>query len=330
MKKEREPTGSKQPETKRARIHPIVIYPFVHPSNLTDIQALYDDLIKVLAEDSEKYARPLTVMTRQTYYNTAVLMKNVPPDQWQQRKDRFLAFLENTVKEYSDLRQVWSVDTCHTWLDGLGHAFENCETHSDVYWLIPADFNYGSAQGREVIKRLPELPAQCYERQDQQDFCIGQIALPPNSSKQLIDTYGTYGLLYNWFPAEAQEIRKITDKPRSEFFAIGHNFLDYVLGRRWYAYEQTIVILLSGMHGPIPSRRIRKIDLAEVTDLPQGRDTLAGAMQQIERTERVLKLYWREINEARDPLWPEKFRKLDLQSEQIRGAALVIMDQILR
>ncbi len=55
-----------------------------------------------------------------------------------------------------------------------------------------------------------------------------------------------------------------------------------------------------------------------------------SAMQQVERTERVLKLYWREINEPQDPQWPDKFRKLDFQSEQIRAAALVILEQILR
>jgi len=76
-------------------------------------------------------------------------------------------------------------------------------------------------------------------------------------------------------------------------------------------------------------RRILKIDLPEVTDLPQGRDTLAGAMQQVERTERVLKLHWRAVNERRDPQWPDKFRKLDAQSEQIRAAALVILEQLL-
>ena len=42
----------------------------------------------------------------------------------------------------------------------------------------------------------------------EQDMCIGEIATDHNNSKQLIDTYGTFALLYNWFPAEAQEIRQ--------------------------------------------------------------------------------------------------------------------------
>ncbi len=52
-------------------------------------------------------------------------------------------------------------------------------------------------------------------------------------------------------------------------------------------------------------------------------------MQQVVRTERVLKLFWRENTEKRDTQWPEIFRKLDAQSEQIRGAALVILQNLL-
>lgn len=162
------------------------------------------------------------------------------------------------------------------------------------------------------------------------ELCIGEITVPLNSAKQLIDTYGTYGLLYNWFPAEAQGLRKITDKPRSEFIALGHDYLKTALvSQRWYAYEQTIVILLQGMQGVRSMRSMKKVDLGEISDEPAGRGDLAGAMQQVERTERVLKLYWRELKAPQDPLWPEKFRVLDHQSEQIRGAAMVILQQIL-
>ena len=84
--------------------------------------------------------------------------------------------------------------------------------------------------------------------------------MPLNSAKQLIDTYGTYGLLYNWFPAEAQGIRNITDKPRTEFFAIDYPTLERALiDSRWYAYEQTVMILLQNMSGKIPVRKITNI-----------------------------------------------------------------------
>lgn len=214
------------------------------------------------------------------------------------------------------------------WLAGLGEAFDNKSTTDDVFWLIPGDFNYASNTGHEVLKQLEAIPT-TVESGDA-ELCLGEIDVGVNSSKQLIDTYGTYGLLYNWFPAEAQGIRRLTDKPRSEFFAISHDYLKTVLVKqRWYAYEQTIVILLQGMQGDRPMREIRKFRLGDLADDSAHRDGLASAMQQVERTERVLKLYWRELNERQDPLWPERFRRLDHQSEQIRGSAMVILQQIL-
>lgn len=75
-----------------------------------------------------------------------------------------------------------------------------------MYWLIPGDFNYGTPVGREVLSRLLDLPEICLELG--QDVCVGEIATDHNHSKQLIDTYGTFALLYNWFPVEAQTIRQ--------------------------------------------------------------------------------------------------------------------------
>ena len=214
------------------------------------------------------------------------------------------------------------------WLHGFGTAFDDSETVYDVYWLIPGDFYYADKPGQEVLQRFEAIPDTVYA--GKAEMCIGEISVSPNSAKQLIDTYGTYGLLYNWFPAEAQGLKKITEKPRSEFIAIGHDYLKTALiSQRWYGYEQTIVILLQGMQGVRPMRTIKKIELGNLTDEPTGRSDLAGAMQQVERTERVLKLYWRELKGPQDPLWPEKFRILDHQSEQIRSAAMVILQQIL-
>ena len=43
------------------------------------------------------------------------------------------------------------------WYSGLGQAFEK-GGEDDVYRLIPGDFNYGSAVGKEVLGRLYDLP----------------------------------------------------------------------------------------------------------------------------------------------------------------------------
>jgi hypothetical protein len=101
--------------------------------------------------------------------------------------------------------------------------------------------------------------------------------------------------------------------------------LEEIIRERWYAYEQTIVILLRAV---IEHKLVHKIKLGKITDLPQGRDSLGAAMQQVERTERMLKLFWRERNQDTSD-WAERFKKLDVQSGQIRGAALVILENLL-
>jgi len=155
--------------------------------------------------------------------------------------------------------------------------------------------------------------------------------VPLHSAKQLIDTYGTYGLLYNWFPAEAQGIRQITDKPRTEFFAIDTPTLKQALiPNRWFAYEQTLMILLQNMKGKVSVRPIQRVELGRITDPEAARSSLGSAMQQVERTERALKLYWRDLVEREGkPNWPEEFRSLDAQSESIRTAAMVILRRLL-
>lgn len=297
------------------KVHPIIIYPFAQPRDPRHLEPLYGNLVKRVAEQPSRYARPITVLNRQTFHRNAT-------------NETFRGFLRDYVVPYSTILDSWSVDSCQMWLSGFGHAFDARATVYDVYWLIPGDFDYAGKAGQEVLERFEQIPDAVYS--GEAELCIGEITVPPNSAKQLIDTYGTYGLLYNWFPAEAQGLRNITSKPRSEFIALSHDYLKTALIRqRWYAYEQTIVILLQGMQGIRPMRTMKKVEIGELTDEPTGRGDLAGAMQQVERTERVLKLYWRELKGPQDPLWPEKFRILDHQSEQIRGAAMVILQQIL-
>ena len=59
----------------------------------------------------------------------------------------------------------------------------------------------------------------------QQDICIGEIATDHNNSKHLIDTYGTFSLLYNWFPTEAREIRGYTERRAQSFSPCATPFL---------------------------------------------------------------------------------------------------------
>jgi len=238
------------------------------------LEQLYG-LIARLDADKDTYARPITIIdhkTREAVSTSAAHEK----------------FLERTVARHSEVLEAWCVDTCQMWYTALGKAYERGGSN-DVYWLIPGDFNYGTPVGRDVLSRLHDLPEICDELN--QDLCIGEIATDHNNSKQLIDTYGTFALLYNWFPVEAQEIRAYTERPRSEFFAVRHKFLGEMLHERWYAYEQTVVMLL---HAVLRQKRISRFFVGHISDLPEGRDSLSSAMQQVERTERVLKTLWRE------------------------------------
>jgi hypothetical protein len=227
------PARTSSSASQKHRIHPVVIYPFRQPNDYSDLEALYEFVARLDANRRE-YARPLTVIDRKTHYAM-------------EDNERFSRFRKNTVARHSDILDVWCVDTCQMWYSGLGRAFEEGE-RDDIYWLIPGDFNYGTATGQEVLGRLHDLPEIIQELK--QDVCIGEIAADPNNSKQLIDTYGTFALLYNWFPSEAQEIRQFTERPRSEFFAVCHSFLREALTQRWFAYEQTVVMLLQAVFLP--------------------------------------------------------------------------------
>jgi hypothetical protein len=300
QKKERAP--------RQGRIHPIVIYPFKPAEHYTDLESLYE-LIGRLDEEKDIYARPITVMDRKTYH----LMEH---------DKAFLKFRSDVVKKHSDILDAWCVDTCQMWYSGLGMAYEQGGT-DDVYWLIPGDFNYGTPMGQEVLGRLHDLPEIILELK--QDLCIGEIATDHNNSKQLIDTYGTFALLYNWFPAEAEEIRKLTERPRSEFFALRHGFLRDVLKNRWYPYEQTVVMLLQAVQ---EKKCISRFFVGNISDLPEGRESLPAAMQQVERTERVLKSLWRKQHHAKNG-WMDEYRALESQSEQIRKTAFTILHNLL-
>jgi hypothetical protein len=237
-------------------------------------------------------------------------------------KDKFQRFRDGRVAHHSDILDAWCVDTCQMWYSALGMAFLRGKP-DDVYWLIPGDFNYGTPAGHVVLGHLHDLPEIVLELN--QDICIGEIETDHNNSKHLIDTYGTFALLYNWFPAEASEIREYTERPRSEFFAVRHSFLGEMLHKRWYAYEQTVVMLLEAVFS---NKKISRFFVGNISDLAEGKESLESAMQQVERTERVLKSMWRERNHSK-PGWVENYRKLEKQSEEIRRAALIILGNLL-
>jgi hypothetical protein len=307
-KTQRAPVHRKSNSDSPTRIHPVVIYPIQQPADYTDLKALYQLIVRLDGEP-DQYTRPITVLDRKTHHRNST-------------DPAFLEFRKSTVARCSDILDAWCVDTCQMWYTGLGRAFEQGQA-GDIYWLIPGDFNYGSGAGQEVLSRLEDLPAIVAELG--QDLCIGEITTDHNHPKQLIDTYGTFALLYNWFPDEAKEIRQVTERPRSEFFALNHEFLREMLQERWYAYEQTVVILLRAI---MNGKRISRFIVGAVSDLPEGRESLNSALQQIERTERLLKSLWRERH-AEAANWTAQYQALEAQSEATRKSALVLLHQLL-
>ncbi len=302
------PPGKPAGTSPTGKIHPVIIYPFRQPGDFSDLQALYELVARLEAEPGF-YARPITVMDRKTHFAM-------------NGDKAFHDFRRDVVAKHSEILDAWCVDTCQMWYSGLGMAFERGK-NNDVYWLIPGDFNYGTAVGNDVLGRLHNLPEIILELGE--DLCIGEIEADHNNPKQLIDTYGTFALLYNWFPTEAEEIRQFTERPRSEFFALGHNFLREVLAQRWYAYEQTVVMLLQAVFA---KKRISRFFVGNISDLPEGRESVASALQQVERTERVLKALWRERHQAKAS-WFEDYRLLEAQSEHVRRTALTIFQHLL-
>jgi hypothetical protein len=294
---------------RKGKIHPVVIYPFQPPNHYHDLEELYQ-LVAQLDAQRGRFARPITVIDRKTHFRL-------------EKDQQFQEFRKQTVAKHSHIIDAWCVDTCQMWYTGLGAAFEKGGP-DDVYWLIPGDFNYGSPVGKEVLSRLHDLPEIILELQ--QDFCVGEIVRDHCDSKHLIDTYGTFALLLNWFPNEAQEIRRLCERPRSEFLALRHDFLREALSQRWYAYEQTLVILL---HALFTKQRVSRFSVGDISDLPQGRESLAAAVQQIERIERVLKMLWRE-RQQQQAGWFKEYQELEEQSERIRHTAHSILSRLLK
>ena len=86
-----------------------------------------------------------------------------------------------------------------------------------------------------------------------------------------------------------------------------------------------MVMLLTGVFS---QRQISKFFVGGISDLPQGHESLASAVQQVERTERVLKSLWLEWNQPK-PGWAEQYFRLEGQSDQVRRTALLVLRSLL-
>src|SRR5881396_3861745 len=83
------PSRTRPKTAARAKIHPVVIYPFRQPGHYSDLEELYQ-LIARLDEEKDTYARPITVLDRKTHFAMA-------------GNKAFLEFRNDTVARHSDI-----------------------------------------------------------------------------------------------------------------------------------------------------------------------------------------------------------------------------------
>lgn len=142
------------------------------------------------------------------------------------------------------------------------------------------------------------------------DIVIGDYKSPNHSAKELIDTYGTFPLVSNWF---REAFRKITNniyeindsnnigliKPRSEFINIRKDVLEMLINKyNPFAYEQTLNLIINWYINEKQENGIYKFTLGDLQDDKTFRK-YKNCIDQIERTERMLKFVWRRTNEPK-------------------------------
>ncbi len=253
------------------------------------------------------------------------------------------AFLDDPrVKQHDNLHvhRSWSVDTCDRWLAGWAIALgrlpctgvQDNQTHTlpepdddDRIILLPGDIEAVADPGKFFRASLPGFLSQ----DGVNDIVVGDFETGEKlASKDLVDLYGTYPLLALWFPEIAAAVRDLSIwKPRSEFVNVRARVLrELLVSNRRFAYEQTLNMLIRSWEDgeaedageedkqPRWKYEIEDFPLGEFADDPSERN-IPGAIDQIERTERMLKMIWREI----------KFDKAKVKAKE--GAEKVASDQ---
>ena len=249
-------------------------------------------------------------------------------------------FLNSPLKDQVDLVRVWSVDTCQMWLNGWGYVLDNFKTIKRIV-LIPGDID----SVKEIRSGLFWKSIKPFILHNESDIVIGDFTTSNKfGAKDLIDQYGTYALLANWFNDLSQKILQLPlNKPRSEFINIDTTILNELLKERKFAYEQTINLLIHSYDFSEKKWKytISTVKIGEIDDDDSYRQ-FSGCLDQIERTERMLRLIWREINEPKpprnDPNYDPKkeyerflkdYDRLDRFSTSIRETARIVIKNLL-
>ncbi|MBF0486193.1 MAG: hypothetical protein HQL16_06740, partial [Candidatus Omnitrophica bacterium] len=219
-----------------------------------------------------------------------------------------VSFLKDERYKTLEVIQTWSVDSCQTWLAGWGHVLDNYPEAERIV-QIPGDIDFVAEDVAfyDNLGRFIETTTS--------DIVIGDFRTGDQySAKSLVDTYGTYSLLANWFPEISRSIRSLPlNRPRSEFINIKTSVLrDLIINNRNFAYEQTLNFLIRCWNNDETKWRydIAQSFLGTLSDNKSFRSYRA-CIDQIERTERMLSLLWREIKapKKKDTVSDKEFEK---------------------
>lgn len=298
----------------------IIMFPYSGYEAGEPREKLFWELVECCREETNQL--PIVVLNRDT-----------------ERKERAKSFLEDErIKTDVELYKCWAVDTCQMWLAGWGYVIDNPNNKNDDRIVqIPGDLEIVSGNDGSHQTFFHELGA--FIHRTNWDIVIGDFKSEDMfNSKELIDLYGTYALMANWFPEVAQACRQQTlrlNKLRSEFLNIKIETLKALLDYRKFAYEQTLNMLIRSWDFDKKNwkYKITKLDLGVLKDDSRFRQ-YRDCLDQIERTERMLKLLWREINDPTLQQSPQEFidryDRLDRRSTSIRENARIIIRNLLR
>lgn len=241
------------------------------------------------------------------------------------------------------------VDTCQMWLEGWNHVFSSQDVEDvDRIVLLPGDL-VQIADTKEFFHNLEH-----FVKATSPDMLLGQFKVKKASGKALIDQYGVYPLLANWFPKVSKLIHgEGIERPRSEFLNMDARRLKKLLEKRSFAYEQTLNMIIRIVETPKEvdldppngdpmdswfHSHVQIMNLGEVSDDSSAR-AFSGCIDQIERTDRLLRFMWRELNLPPEPLPTEpdekyreflkEFSLLARTSSEVRHAAVVAIRALL-
>ncbi len=249
------------------------------------------------------------------------------------------SFMKDERNKSLEVVQAWSVDSCQTWLSAWGHVLDN---YPDVERIvqIPGDIDFvlEDVEFYNNLKMFIEIT--------NADIAIGDFRTGDQySAKSLVDTYGTYSLLANWFPEISRSIRSLPlNRPRSEFLNIKASVLrDLIINNRNFAYEQTLNFLIKCWNYQEAKWRYN-ISVSRLGTLSDNKSfrSYRGCVDQIERIDRMLSLLWREIRqpqkkeglndkeiEAQYTLFSDEYDKLFTKSNGIMDTARTTLRALL-